>query len=123
MNNKNEVLEKRAYSFAVRLQKRGKYPAAIIGAGKSYYKYVSRSGPISPHDIAVKLKNKLSSIGELYPKQNGNFVGCCAEVSAANLILLKRRDLNPNQVDFSNALRPITMQKIPRCKNCQITFN
>jgi len=117
------VLERRAYKHALRLQMRKDYSATIIGAGKSYYKRIDRSGPISPHNIFHKLKSKLSTIGELYTRHNGNFVGCCAEVNAANQILNKLPHLKLNQINFSNAIGPRTMQKIPTCQNCKLTFN
>jgi hypothetical protein len=120
---KYTILEKKAYKYALRLQMRGYHPAAIIAAGKSYYKKVGRSRPPSPHINSDKLRMKLSTLGQIYTQVNGNFLGCCAEVDAADYIMTKLRHLDPNQVDFSNARRPRTMQIIPPCKNCKSTFS
>ena len=117
------VLEKRTYNFALALQKRREHPAAIIGAGKSYYKKIDRSGPISPNSIFGKLRIELLKIGDLYSRVNGNCIGCCAEVNAANTVLHKLPYLNLGEIEFSNARRPRTMQIIPACKNCKITFS
>jgi len=118
-----DILERRAYLRALKLQRRRNFPAAIIAAGKSKYIKTDRSGPISLHYISNKLKIKLATIGVLYTKLNGNYIGCCAEVNAANQILLRFPFLDPNQVKFSKAIRPRTMQKIPTCRNCINTFN
>lgn len=118
-----DKLERRAYLRALKLQRRRDFPAAIIAAGKSNYIKTDRSGPISPHYICNKLKTRLVTIGVLYTKLNGNYIGCCAEVNAANQILLRFPFLYPNQVNFSKAIRPRTMQKIPTCRNCINTFD
>ncbi len=119
----NTILNRKAYKYALKLQMRKQYPATIIGAGKSYFKKIERSQPISPLILTSKLREKLISIGDLFSKQNGNFIGCCSEVNAANYVLLKLPYLNLNEIIFSPAIRPRTMQKIPTCKNCQITFS
>lgn len=116
-------LERRTYKFALALQKKKDHPAAVIGAGKSYFKNVNRSGPISPHLISSKLRIKLLTIGEMYAPVNGNFLGCCAEVNAANRVLHKLPHLKLYEIDFANARRPRTMQIIPPCLNCKITFS
>ena len=117
------VLDRKAYKFALKLQGRKQYPAAIIGAGKSNVKKVDVSQPISPLILSPKLKRKLMDIGELYTKHNGNILGCCAEVNAANHVVTKRPYLELKEIDFSRAIRPRTMQTVPMCKNCKITFS
>ncbi len=116
-------LERRGYQYALGLQMRKDFPAAVIAAGKSYYKKVARSGPILPHIISDKLRNKLSLLGEMYSRVNGNAIGCCAEVNAANHVISKLPYLKPEDVDFSRAIRPRTMQTVPPCRNCQQTFD
>lgn len=120
---KDETLNRRAYKFALRLQMQKKYPATVIGAGKSYYKKVDRSQPISPLVLSDKLRKKLATIGKLFTLQNGYYIGCCSEVNAANYVITKLPHLNLNEIVFSPAIRPRTMQKIPTCKNCKITFS
>ncbi|MFP9112879.1 hypothetical protein ACLI1A_02985 [Flavobacterium sp. RHBU_3] len=123
MYRKSSVLERRAHQFALGLQTRKLYPAAIICAGKSYYKKVDRSKPFDSQCISNKLRLRLLTIGDIHSKQNGNLIGYCAEVNAANHVMLKLKHLNPEEVNFSSAIRPRTMQKMPPCKNCKLTFN
>ncbi|BEV04470.1 hypothetical protein [Chryseobacterium gambrini] len=98
------------------------YPATVIGAQFSYFKKIDKSGPIDSLKIVKKLRNKLISIGELYSKQNGNTIGCCAEVNVSNQILIKRPNIELSKIKFTKAIRPRTMQEVPRCKNCKLTF-
>jgi hypothetical protein len=116
-------LEKKAYKYALGLQMRGYHPAAVVAAGKYRYKNVGRSRPPSPHIFSDKLRVKLSSLGEIYTKVNGNFLGCCAEVNAADILMSKLRYLNPKDIYFSDARRPRTMQIVPTCQNCKSTFS
>jgi hypothetical protein len=115
-------LEKKAFKYALGLQIRGYHPAAVIAAGKSHYKNVGRSQPPSPHIFSDKLRIQLSILGEMYTRVNGNFLGCCAEVNAADNLMTKLRYLNPKDINFSNARRPRTMQIVPTCQNCISTF-
>ncbi len=115
-------LENKAYKYALGLQMRGYHPAAIIAAGKSHYKNIGRSRPPSPHIFSDKLRAQLSLLGEMYTQVNGNYLGCCAEVNAADHLMTKLRYLNPKDINFSNARRPRTMQIIPPCQNCKSTF-
>lgn len=117
------TLERNAYKYALNLQIRKLYPAAVIAAGKSYYKKTGRSLPPSPPINSIILRQKLSSLGILYERVNGNLLGCCAEVNAADYVMSKLRYLKPNQIVFSNARRPRTMQIVPPCKNCKSIFS
>ena len=119
---KMTVLERRGYKFALALQMRKDYPAAVVAAGKSYFKKVARSGPINPHLISHKLRAKLSNLGKMYSEVNGNTLGCCAEVNGANHIINRLPHLQTYEIEFSNARRPRTMQIVPPCKNCKLTF-
>ncbi len=123
MGKELETLERIGYKYALGLQRRKLHPAAVIVAGKSYYKKKGRTGNICIDIFSFKLRNKLLQLGELYSRQNGNFVGNCAEVKAANQVLLKLKHLHPEEINFSNARRPRTMQIIPPCKNCKFVFN
>jgi len=116
-------LERKNKNYALKLKKDKSYPAVVVGAENSYFKKVDKSGPISPNEIVNKLRDKLLSIGNLYSKVNGNTIGCCAEVNAANKVLIKKPYLGLNQIEFSTPIRPRTMQKVPMCKNCNKTFS
>ena len=61
--------------------------------------------------------------GNCCPDDAGNFLGCCAEVHAANKLLFKAKYIDVEDIKFSDAIRPRTMQKIKTCKNCKTTFN
>lgn len=117
------TLDRKSYKFALKLQKLGLKPAAVIVAGKSYFKKNGRSRPPSPYINSDKLRIQLSSLGELYTRVNGNYLGCCAEIDAADHVMSKLRDLKPDEVNFSDARRPRTMQIVPPCKNCKSTFS
>lgn len=121
--SKYTILDRKAYKYALGLQIRGYHPAAVIAAGKSYYKKVGRSRPPSPHIYSHNLRMQLSLLGDMYTEINGNLLGCCAEVNAADQVMTRLRNLEPNEVDFSNAIRPRTMQIVPPCKNCKLTFS
>lgn len=118
-----KALERKAYKYALGLQIRGYHPAAVIVAGESYFKKAGRSRPPSPHINSDILRAELSGLGTMYTRVNGNILGCCAEVDAADYIMSRLRFLKPDQVKFSNAIRPRTMQIVPTCKNCKSIFS
>lgn len=118
----SEKLERKTYAIALKYKKDKMYPSVLVGAEYSYFKRVDKTGPINPNDLVFSLKIRLSSIGKLFTKANGNTIGCCAEVNSANQLLIKRPFLKLNQIRFSKAIRPRTMQEIPNCKNCKLTF-
>lgn len=118
----SKILETKAMAFALTCKKLKKYPSVVVGAEFSHFKRVDKSGPVSPSCLVKTLRNKLSNIGTLFTKVNGNIIGCCAEVNSANQILIQRPYLKLTQIGFSKALRPRTMQEIPKCKNCKLTF-
>ena len=119
----SQSLERRTTNYALRLKRHNYYPAMVVGAEKSRSKNVDKSGLLCSTEMVTKLKNKLKEFGSLYSKVNGNYIGCCAEVNAANNLLKKKPYLNLNQIVFSKPIRPRTMQKLKMCRNCKTTFN
>lgn len=115
-------LETKTRNFALKLRKEKKFPAVVVGAEFSYFKKVEMSGLFPAIKLVKSLRTKLLTIGELYTKANGNIIGACAEVNAANKVLIERPYAKLNQIGFSKPLRPKTMQVIPICKNCNQTF-
>lgn len=113
-------LKNKTISFAKSFKR--PFPAVVVGAEFSYFKKVDKSKQIDSQILVKKLRDKLLTIGELYSKQNNNSIGCCAEVNCANQILILRPFADLNKIKFSKAYRPRTMQIIPKCKNCKITF-
>lgn len=116
-------LNRKTRNYALRLKKNKHFVAMVVGAEKSRYKNVNKSGILCSTEMVLKLKNRLKSIGELYTKKNSNIIGCCAEVNAGNKILQRRPDLNLNEIIFSTPIRPRTLQKMKMCKNCKSTFS
>ncbi|AMP98693.1 hypothetical protein AY601_1781 [Pedobacter cryoconitis] len=119
----SSFLENKNKNYALSLRGMGQYPSVVVGAEFSHIKVVDKSGPISPGVLVKSLRNRLTSLGTLYTIVNGNTLGCCAEVNSANKILEKRPSLEIYKINFSKALRPRTMQVVPKCKNCKKTFN
>lgn len=118
-----ERLQRKARKYAEKLHKKKEYPATIIAAGYKKSIAADRSRACDSSLLHKKLYLKLISQGGLFVRVNGNVLGCCSEVNAGNKILRILSYLNLNQINFSDAIRPRTMQIIKRCKNCNTTFS
>lgn len=117
-----DYYEQLIYRFARRYQAKKIYPATVICARLNQEVVIEKSGAV-PTPLALQLENKLTYLGELGTRNNGgNFIGRCAEVRASNPILLDNLSRRTDQVNFTNAYRPRTMQIIVRCNNCNQTF-
>jgi hypothetical protein len=119
----SKSLERRTKNYSLKLKKQKHFVAMVVGAEFSRTKNVNKSKLLCSTEMVSKLKIKLKSIGNLYTKQNGNTIGCCAEVNAGNDLLRKKPYLNLNEIVFSTPIRPRTQQKMKMCKNCKLTFN
>lgn len=119
----SEALERKTRNYSLKLKKQRNFVAMVVGAEFSRTKNVNKSKILCSSEMHIKLKKKLKTIGNLYTRQNGNTIGCCAEVNAGNNILIKKPFLDLNQIVFSKSIRPRTQQEIKMCKNCKITFN
>lgn len=109
-------------NFAKRYQRKKIYPATVICASYNQEVVIDKSGAV-PINLANQLKIKLSALGNIGERNfSGNFVGRCSEVRASNPILIHNPHIKTQQVNFSNAYRPRTMQVIPTCANCRSTF-
>jgi len=70
-----------------------------------------------------KRLNKLGKIGSTSDiTKTSNIIGKCAEVKAINNLLKRESHLEVDNVVFTKAIRPRTLEKIPRCKNCISIF-
>ena len=118
----SESINRRTRKYAESLKRERDYPAVVVGAEYSRTKSINTSRQLAAINMVNKLKIRLKSIGNLYSKVNGNSIGCCAEVNAANDVLVKKPYLKLGEIDFSTPIRPRTMQKIKMCKNCKQTF-
>ncbi len=114
--------EEMIFNFSKRYQRKKIYPATVICATFNHEYNIEKSGPV-PISLANQLSLKLSTLGIIGNRNaSGNFVGKCSEVRASNPILNNNPHIRTQQINFSNAYRPRTMQVIPRCSNCQRTF-
>lgn len=73
-----------------------------------------------------QLQRRLNILGDVGKRSNHtdtkNIIGKCAEVKAANQVLQATKKLNVTEIEFTPAIRPRTLEKIPRCQNCVIVF-
>jgi hypothetical protein len=97
------------------------HPAALIGAWHSSDYCTDTEGPV-PIPLAPVLETSLQTIAPLRSKVNGNYIGCCCEVRSSNQILEPKRYLSITDISFTPAIRPRTMQIVPRCRNCVTVF-
>lgn len=119
----SEILNRKVTEYAHKLKRRREYPATVIGAEYLSRKAIDKSRACETDKLHKELYRKLTSIGTLFTKiDNKNTLGCCSEVNAANKILCRCPWLMLRQIQFSNAIRPRTMQTIKRCTNCKKTF-
>lgn len=82
------------------------------------YKVLSKPDP-----RMAKLVKALGKLGERSSFTGSrNIIGKCAEVKAANRLFLVDRHATVEHFEFTSAIRPRTMEKIPRCPNCVHMF-
>lgn len=74
------------------------------------------------HQLRKRLQ-ELGAIGSVKNERTSNVIGKCAEVKAANHVLKGEKNLYINDLKFSPARRPRTLQRHQACPNCQATFN
>lgn len=112
------------WNYAILLRNKGERPAAVIQAKALRTWKFGKSGKVA-FPLAGKLENKLLSLGEIGTKRFTSSIGYCAEVAASNRLLLQPafKNFQTKDIIFSPALRPRTMQVVPRCQNCIDTFN
>ncbi|MFR1249281.1 MAG: hypothetical protein ACLSFE_09900 [Christensenellales bacterium] len=118
-----ELVIKKVYRFR-RLQKGY---AAFVGCEYQQYRGTScNKSRITQKELEkmleCRLKDKLKTLGVLGQKRGKNYLGNCAEVHAANKVLLQNDIVAIKQLTFSNAYRPRTLQRIDYCQNCLDTF-
>jgi hypothetical protein len=99
-------------------------PAVVVGAEYSGRRVFAHSRPCDSN-MRNSLRKKLRELGDLYiPRYgNGNPVGNCAEVNAAQLLMIDMEKLKIEDIIFSTPRRPRTKQPVAICENCKLTFN
>ena len=72
--------------------------------------------------LKKKLEKNLGNIGD-HPKIGKHYIiGNCAEQHAGNIFMNKYSVKNTNELYFSKAVRPRTMEVHPYCDNCKKIF-
>ncbi|MDM1086707.1 hypothetical protein [Myroides odoratimimus] len=112
------------------LEKKHYIKTVIAGRGKHYGAWGTCEDKLI--DIHPKLKkelNKLGTIGknsELGEKSGcRNQIGKCAEIKVSHRILSKEHrkfSTQINDVEFTDAIRPRTLEPVPMCFNCKYVF-
>ncbi|MFD1015718.1 hypothetical protein [Winogradskyella rapida] len=115
-------IETRIWNFCLVKKRNKEYPAAVVAAIFNLSWFIDETG-FPPPPIAIQLKRRLETrLGTIGNLRNGNRIGKCAEVGAANKILRTRPTVGADRMKFTQAIRPRTMQKVPMCQNCIDTF-
>ena len=123
----NNLLNKNAAS-----SRKYDLPAVVVGCELYNIRKVNCSGriPNYPSFFHTIFAKKCAPIGKEVLQPNGKkfTVGCCAEQRTArdvfNLLDSKQHNVvNFNNLIFSEARRPRTMQIIDYCNNCQKIFD
>lgn len=106
------------------------YPSAAVVASDRQLSFSGRGRSCQPqyreYCNTPALENKLKSIGRIgtVRVECKNVIGACAEPHAARRVLNHFGNrISLNQVLFSTALRPRTMEKVDYCQNCKDTFH
>jgi RHS repeat-associated protein len=106
------------------LQEAGETPAAVIGAydPTTGQVAVGVSGPApAPDAVDPAMLAKADALGGLGAKTGATgAVGSCAEFDAANQLVTAGS--KPEDIQFTDAVRPRTGQTVPMCSNCQTMF-
>jgi RHS repeat-associated protein len=96
--------------------------SVVVGAELEGQTVIAGSGA-PPTAVAPQLQGVVGEMGGIGTKTaTGNTVGCCAEFHAGNQLLLENSAATPQQINFTNAIRPRTGQTVPMCENCKTTF-
>lgn len=105
------------------------YPGAAVVAADSQLTFSGRGRSSKPqfmeYSDTPKLENKMKSLGRIGSVRDAckNPIGACAEPHAAHRVLCHfGPHMSLNQIVFSKAIRPRTMEEIGYCQNCKDTF-
>ena len=101
--------------------------ACSIGARGIKYSSFGTSHKILPNYKYLKpIRTHLNKLGKIGSTSNitksSNIIGKCAEIKATNNLLKRESNLEVDNVTFTKARRPRTLEIIPRCKNCITIF-
>jgi hypothetical protein len=124
----SKSLEYEVMRKAYRIRNFHKPIAVIVGCQFNQYKGIAVNRPYITDkqliaELDYRLLTKLKILGTLAWKRNKNYLGNCAEVHASNKVLKQNNIVQLDQIVFSLAYRPRTLQVIDYCQNCLDTFN
>ena len=74
------------------------------------------------NDILRRKMLRLGNIGEHSTRGERNIIGNCAEQHAGNNYMNSYKEKNMENLYFSEAVRPRTMEVYPPCDNCKYIF-
>lgn len=84
------------------------------------YRLLPFQNYLKPTRKLLKILEEIAAISSVTPSTNT--IGKCAEIKAINNIYKLEPKLNITDITFTKAIRPRTLEKIPRCKNCTYIF-
>ncbi len=93
---------------------------SIAGKSKKVYSFGTSHKTLKSYN--EKIFSRLKILGNIGAKSNltdsSNEIGKCAEIKSANYLLNDNDELDVSDIYFTSAIRPRTLEKIPRCSNC-----
>ncbi len=107
---------------AAAMRSSGQAPSTVSAAVAPNGTTVIQPSAAPPTTIAPQLVNAAKPFGGVGAEFGDITVGACSEFQAANKLLLENPTLQLNQIRISGAIRPRTMQIVPRCEVCSGMF-
>lgn len=99
---------------------------SIAAKGKKFFSFGTSHRLLPMHKYLNPTKTLLRPLGIIGGQSTitntSNIIGKCAEVKAINNIFKRESKLSVTDVSFTKAIRPRTLEKIPRCQNCTQIF-
>lgn len=99
---------------------------SIAAKGKKFSSFGTSYRLLPMHKYLNPTKALLRPLGMIGDQSTitntSNIIGKCAEVKAINNIFKRESKLSVADASFTKAIRPRTLEKIPRCQNCTQIF-
>jgi len=123
---KIEVIQKKYISSDRTIEiRKGDFVACSIAAKfNKHGSYGTSHILLSEAKCHKRIFSLLRSIGGLGRKSSSsdNIIGKCAEIKAAHQLLKVEKIPKISSIEFTTAIRPRTLEKVPRCSNCTQIF-
>ena len=102
------------------------YPAVVVACGysRSYSVFWDESKSPRNKRFNFNIHRRLIKIAPVGTKEphSGNIIGACAEPHAADKVLKKFPGCHMHELEFSDAYRPRTSQRVKYCYTCKQVF-